>query len=181
VDRVLATVVCGTFAPETEEATKEERLVESGGASSVQSYAQRKARLLAFAAREIERGRGRRVSHPCGELMATFDGPARAVRCAATIAEVARRLQLPFHIGAHTGECELIDGTIQGLTSDTAVQVAAEATPGEVLVSRTVRDLVAGSGLRFRDCGKHIHPQGDGDLPLSCVEASHLTSTFLSY
>jgi len=121
------------------------------------------------------------VAYQGRELMATFDGPARAVRCGATIAEVARRLQLPFHIGAHTGECELIDGTIQGMTSDIAAQVATEATPGEVLVSRTVRDLVAGSGLRFHECGKHIQPEDDSDLTLYCVDAAHLHSTLLSY
>ncbi len=181
LDRVLATVLCGLFEPEAEHNPAEERSVDSGGTTVLQSYAQRKMRLLAFAAREIERSRGRRVAYRGRELTATFDGPARAVRCGANIAEVARRLQLPFHIGAHTGECELIDGTIQGLTSDAAAQVAAEATPGEVLVSRTVRDLVAGSGLKFRDCGRHVRPNGETDLTLFCVEASHLTSTLLSY
>src|SRR5262249_1050560 len=155
----------------------EQRVVESGGAISLQSYAQRKARLLTFALREIERSRGKRLAYRGTELMATFDGPARAVRCGANIAQVARRLQLPLHVGAHTGECELIDGTIQGLTSDVAAQIASQASPGEVLVSRTVRDLVAGSGLRFNDCGRHVQP----DLSLYCVEAGHLTSTLLSY
>jgi DNA-binding winged helix-turn-helix (wHTH) protein/pimeloyl-ACP methyl ester carboxylesterase len=182
LDRVLATVLCGLFPPESEETIGEQRVVQSGGATSLQSFAQRRARLLAFATREIERARGKRVSSPGRELMATFDGPARAVRCAATIAEVARRLQLPFHLGAHTGECELIDGTIQGLTSDIGAQIAAEATPGEVLVSHTVRDLVAGSGLKFRDCGRHVPSHGgDTDLSLFCVEAAHLTATLLSY
>jgi len=180
-DRVLATVLCGTFDPEAADTTREERWVDNGGTTVLQSYAQRKARLLAFASREIERSRGRRVAYRGRELMATFDGPARTVRCGSMIAEVARRLQLPFHVGAHTGECELIDGTIRGLTSDVAAQVAAQATPGEVLVSRTVRDLVAGSGLKFRDCGLHVRPNGDTELTLFCVEASHLASTLLSY
>jgi DNA-binding winged helix-turn-helix (wHTH) protein/pimeloyl-ACP methyl ester carboxylesterase len=181
LDRVLATVLCGAFEAEAEERPTEERSVDSGGTTVLHSYAQRKARLLAFATREIERSRGKRVAYRGGGLMATFDGPARAVRCAANIAEVARRLQVPCHLGAHTGECELIDGTIQGLTSDVAAHVAAESTPGQVMVSRTVRDLVAGSGLKFRDCGQQVRPNGETDLALFCVEAGHLTSTLLSY
>ncbi len=163
-DRVLATVLCGAF---TADAVIDEPA---------------KARLLAFSKREIERARGKCVIHRGGgELMATFDGPARTVRCGALIAEVARRLQLPFHIGAHTGECELIDNTIRGLTADTAAHIATKATPGEVLVSRTVRDLVAGSGLKFRDCGLQVRPNGDDDLALFCVEATHLSSMMLSF
>ncbi len=167
-DRVLATVLCGTFAPDA--------------TADVDIDPAAKARLLAFSKREIERARGKCVIHRGGgELMATFDGPARTVRCGALIAEVARRLQLPFHIGAHTGECELIDNTIRGLTADIAAHIAAKATPGEVLVSRTVRDLVAGSGLKFRDCGLQVRPSGDDDLALFCVEASHLSSMMLSF
>jgi DNA-binding winged helix-turn-helix (wHTH) protein/pimeloyl-ACP methyl ester carboxylesterase len=182
LDRVLATVLCGVFEPEDETTAEEQRVVDSGGAISLQTYAQRKARLLAFASREIERARGRRVTHHGPELMATFDGPARAVRCGAIIAEVARRLQLPFHVGAHTGECEIVDAAIQGLSSDIATQVARESAPGEVLVSRTVRDLVAGSGLKFHDCNRHVRPAGgEAEWTLSCVEMGHLTSTLLSY
>ena len=113
--------------------------------------------------------------------MATFDGPARAIRCGAMIAEVARRLQSPIRLGAHTGECEVFDQTIQGLAVETAAQVAAQAAPGELVVSRTVRDLVAGSGLKFKDCGRHVRTNGDGELTLFCVEASHLSSALLSY
>ena len=182
LDRVLATVLCGVFDPEDEATTDEQKVVDSGGAISLQSYAQRKARLLTFACREIERARGRLVTPPGPELMATFDGPARAVRCGAIIAEVARRLQLPFHVGAHTGECEIVDGTIQGMSSDIAAQVARESAPGEVLVSRTVRDLVAGSGLKFHDCDRHVRPVWRRcRWTLSCVEMGHLTSTLLSY
>jgi hypothetical protein len=182
LDRVLATVLCGVFDPENDATADEQRVVESGGAITLQTYAQRKARLLTFACREIERARGRRVTRSGPELMATFDGPARAVRCGAIIAEVARRLQLPFHVGAHTGECEMVDGAIQGLSSDIAVQVARESAPGEVLVSRTVRDLVAGSGLKFHDCDRHVRPaSGEAEWTLSCVEMGHLTSTLLSY
>jgi DNA-binding winged helix-turn-helix (wHTH) protein/pimeloyl-ACP methyl ester carboxylesterase len=181
LDRVLATVLCGVFEDENEDTMGEQRVVESGGAISLQGYAQRKTRLLSFACREIERARGRIVPQTGPELMATFDGPARAVRCGAIIAEVARRLRLPFHVGAHTGECEMVDDTIRGITRDIAAEVATQAAPGEVLVSRMVRDLVAGSGLKFHDCGRHAQPAGESDLTLYCVEMGHLTSTLLSY
>jgi pimeloyl-ACP methyl ester carboxylesterase len=169
-DRVLATVLCGAL----------DAAGDNGGTSDP---AQR-ARLLTFAKREIERFRGQLMRRPeagASEFMATFDGPARAIRCGAMIAEVARRLQSPIRLGAHTGECEVFDDTIQGLAVETAAEVATQAAPGELLVSRTVRDLVAGSGLKFRDCGRHIRPNGDGELTLFCVEASHLSSALLSY
>jgi DNA-binding winged helix-turn-helix (wHTH) protein/pimeloyl-ACP methyl ester carboxylesterase len=181
LDRVLATVLCGVFAPDFDESTAEARLVESGGALTLQTYAERKARLAAFSKREIERARGKCCEYQHGTLMATFDGPARAVRCGAIIAEVARRLQVPLRGGAHTGECEIVDGMLQGLTADVTVEIAKESNPGEILVSRTVRDLVAGSGLKFRDCGRHLPPNAETDLTLFCVEAAHLASTFLSY
>jgi DNA-binding winged helix-turn-helix (wHTH) protein/pimeloyl-ACP methyl ester carboxylesterase len=174
-DRVLATVLCGALDP----------LPSMGeGGTAVGTDPAQRERLLTFAKREIERFRGQLMKRPeagASEFMATFDGPARAIRCAAMIAEVARRLQAPIRLGAHTGECEVIDDTIQGLAVETAAQVAKHAVPGELLVSRTVRDLVAGSGLKFRDCGRHIRPNGDSDLTLFCVEASHLSSALLSY
>jgi DNA-binding winged helix-turn-helix (wHTH) protein/pimeloyl-ACP methyl ester carboxylesterase/class 3 adenylate cyclase len=170
-DRVLATVLCGALdaAPGA----------EGGAADSAQ-----RERLLTFAKREIERFRGQLMRRPeagASEFMATFDGPARAIRCGAMIAEVARRLQSPIRLGAHTGECEVFDDTIQGLAVETAATVAGQAAPGELVVSRTVRDLVAGSGLKFRDCGRHVRTNGDGELTLFCVEASHLSSALLSY
>jgi DNA-binding winged helix-turn-helix (wHTH) protein/pimeloyl-ACP methyl ester carboxylesterase len=181
LDRVLATVLCGVLDPETPDVTSEARVVESGGAITLQSYAERKTRLAAFAKREIERARGKCCLYQGGAVMATFDGPARAIRCGTLIAEAARRLQVPFHSGAHTGECEMNDGVLQGLTADVAVEIAKQSNPGEILVSRTVRDLVAGSGLKFRDCGRHLPANADTDLTLYCVESSHLSSTFLSY
>jgi hypothetical protein len=181
LDRVLATVLCGVFDPEFDESTAEARVVESGGALTLQTYAERKARLAALSKREIERARGKRCVYHGGAVMATFDGPARAVRCGAIIAEVARRLQVPLRSGAHTGECEMVDGVLQGLTSDVTLQIARQSNAGEILVSRTVRDLVAGSGLKFRDCGRHLPPSAETDLTLYCLESAHLSSTFLSY
>ena len=86
---------------------------------------------------------------------ATFDGPARAIRCALDIAERVRDVNLEIRAGIHTGECELIEGRCAGLTVSIGARVAAKAGPSEVLASQTVRDLVAGSGLVFEDAGEH--------------------------
>jgi class 3 adenylate cyclase/pimeloyl-ACP methyl ester carboxylesterase len=86
---------------------------------------------------------------------ATFDGPARAIRCALDISDRVRELGIEIRAGIHTGECELIDGKVGGLAVSIGARVAANAGPSEVLVSQTVRDLVAGSGLSFQDAGEH--------------------------
>jgi len=86
---------------------------------------------------------------------ATFDGPARAIRCALDIAERVREVDLEIRAGIHTGECELIEGRCAGLSIAIGARVAAKARPSEVLVSQTVKDLVAGSGLVFEDAGEH--------------------------
>jgi class 3 adenylate cyclase len=86
---------------------------------------------------------------------ATFDGPARAVRCAVDIVERVRDLGIEIRAGIHTGECELIDGKPGGITVTTGSRIAAKAGPSEVLISQTVRDLIAGSGLVFEDAGEH--------------------------
>jgi class 3 adenylate cyclase len=90
--------------------------------------------------------------------LAIFDGPARAVRCARTITEYASRLGIEMRAGLHTGECDLLDGSVRGLAATIGEQVANTAAPGEVLVSRTVKDLVAGSGIDFEDRGMHRLP-----------------------
>lgn len=87
---------------------------------------------------------------------ATFDGPARAVRCALEVAQGVRDLDIEIRAGVHTGECELIDRKCGGITVSTGARIAALAGPSQVLVSRTVRDLVAGSGLGFVDRGEHV-------------------------
>ena len=86
---------------------------------------------------------------------ATFDGPARAIRCALDIAERVRALGVEIRAGIHTGECEVIDGKVGGLAVSIGARVAGDAGPSEVLVSQTVRDLVAGSGLTFDEVGEH--------------------------
>jgi class 3 adenylate cyclase len=82
-------------------------------------------------------------------MLATFDGPARAVRCARAISELAGRAGVKICIGVHTGECEFVGEKLTGSAQEIASQIAARAGPGEVLVSSTVRGLVAGSGICF--------------------------------
>ena len=84
-----------------------------------------------------------------------FDGPARAIRCAQDIVETIRPLGIEVRAGLHTGECEVIDGKCSGLSVSIGARVMANAGPSEVLVSRTVKDLTAGSGLTFQDAGEH--------------------------
>jgi pimeloyl-ACP methyl ester carboxylesterase len=104
---------------------------------------------------ELERARGREVDTAGDGFFAAFDGPARAVRCAKSIVEGVRDLGIDVRSGLHTGECGLVDGKVAGIAVHTGARVAAHAGPGEVLVSSTVKDLVAGSGLAFEDRGVH--------------------------
>jgi class 3 adenylate cyclase len=109
----------------------------------------------AGARRELARFRGSEVDTAGDGLFATFDGPARAIRCGQAIEEDARRLGLDLRLGVHTGECELRDGSATGVAVHIGARVVALAGPGEVLVSSTVKDLVAGSGIEFEDRGEH--------------------------
>jgi class 3 adenylate cyclase len=104
---------------------------------------------------EIERFRGRYVNTTGDGLLATFDGPARAVRCAKAIVEAVRPLGFEIRAGCHTGEIELEGEHVRGIAVHIGARVGALAGPGEVLVSSTVKDLVAGSGLVFAEAGEH--------------------------
>jgi class 3 adenylate cyclase len=103
--------------------------------------------------RELARFRGTEVDTAGDGFFATFDGPARAILCAREVASGARELGLGVRAGVHTGECEMSGEKVAGVAVHIGARVAAEAGPGEVLVSRTVKDLVAGSGLEFEDRG----------------------------
>jgi class 3 adenylate cyclase len=105
--------------------------------------------------RALARFRGEERDTAGDGFFATFDGPARAIRCAATIVQDVRGLGLEVRAGIHTGECELHDGTVAGLAVSIGARIAAAAGPGEVLVSQTVRDLVAGAGLELTERGEH--------------------------
>src|SRR5262249_2835874 len=104
--------------------------------------------------RELARFRGEERDTAGDGFFATFDGPARAVRCAQAIVESVRSLGLEIRAGVHTGECELHDEKLAGLAVSIGARVAATAAPGEVFVSQTVKDLVAGTGLEFEDRGE---------------------------
>jgi class 3 adenylate cyclase len=104
---------------------------------------------------EIDRHHGTYVNSTGDGLLATFDGPARAVRCAQAIGASVRPLGLEIRAGCHTGEVEIANGAVHGIAVHIGARVAALAGPGEVLVSSTVKDLVAGSGLVFEDAGEH--------------------------
>ncbi|GAC1305471.1 MAG: adenylate/guanylate cyclase domain-containing protein [Acidimicrobiales bacterium] len=105
-------------------------------------------------AREIERQRGRHINTTGDGVLATFDGPGRAVRCAQAITEAVRSLGIEVRAGVHTGEIELRGDDVGGIGVHIAARVASLAGPSEVLVSRTVTDLVAGSGIEFEDRGE---------------------------
>jgi len=98
-----------------------------------------------------------------GGLCASFDGPARAIRCARAIVDHAAALRVDAAAGLHTGECELARGGLRGAPLELAASVAAVAAAGEVLVSSTVRDLVAGSGTRLREHGAVALPGAGGE------------------
>jgi class 3 adenylate cyclase/pimeloyl-ACP methyl ester carboxylesterase len=108
-----------------------------------------------IAKKEIERHRGRYIDSSGDGLLATLDGPALAVECAKSISEGLRPLGIKIRAGVHTGEVELVAGGVRGITVHIGARVAALAGPGEVLVSQTVKDLSAGSGLTFEDAGEH--------------------------
>jgi len=102
---------------------------------------------------QLQRWRALEVCERGDGILASFDGPARAIRCAVAIAKGVRELGLEVRAGLHTGECELLDGKIEGIAVHIGARIASLAGPSEVLVSSTVKDLVAGSGIEFRDRG----------------------------
>ncbi|WP_064737379.1 adenylate/guanylate cyclase domain-containing protein [Bradyrhizobium sp. Ai1a-2] len=105
---------------------------------------------------QLARFRGREIKTLGDGFLATFDGPARAVRCASSIVESLHSLGIDVRVGLHTGEIELKDDDVGGIAVNIAARIAGIAGPGSTLVSSTVRDLVAGSGLRFADQGPHL-------------------------
>jgi pimeloyl-ACP methyl ester carboxylesterase len=104
---------------------------------------------------ELKQHRGREIDTAGDGFLAAFDGPARAIRCAAAVREGARSQGLEIRAGVHTGECELIGDKLGGIAVHIGARVAAQAAPGEIVVSQTVKDLVAGSGLSFAERGAH--------------------------
>jgi class 3 adenylate cyclase len=111
-------------------------------------------RFYELVGRHLERFRGRQVNTTGDGVVASFDGPARAVECARSIANAVRGLSLESRAGLHTGEVEIRGDDVAGVAVHIAARIADLAGPGEVLVSRTVTDLVAGSGIEFADWGE---------------------------
>jgi class 3 adenylate cyclase len=103
----------------------------------------------------LKQYRGREIDTSGDGFLAAFDGPARAIRCAGAIRDTVRSLNLGVRCGLHTGECERVGNGLAGIAVHIGARVAALAASGEVLVSQTVRDLVAGSGLAFENCGTY--------------------------
>jgi class 3 adenylate cyclase len=110
-------------------------------------------RFRAYVAKEIEWFRGREVDMIGDRPLAIFDGPARAIRAAVAITAYAAKLDIVMRAGLHTGECELTDGKVGGPATELCLEIAKQAGPGEVIVSNTVKDLVAGSGIQFDEKG----------------------------
>jgi class 3 adenylate cyclase/pimeloyl-ACP methyl ester carboxylesterase len=144
-DRVLVTLLFTDIVGSTELAT---RLGDRGWRGLLEKHD-------AAVRCELERFRGHEANTTGDGFLATFDGPARGIRCASAIRDAVREVGLEIRAGLHTGECELVRGEVAGIAVHTAARVAALAESGKVLVSSTVKDLVAGSGIEFESIGDH--------------------------
>ena len=159
VERVLATVLFTDIVGSTARAV----------ALGDRAWGDLLARHHVIVRHEIEQYRGREVDTAGDGFLATFDGPARAIRCAQSIRDAVQGLGIETRIGLHTGECERVDDKIAGIAVHTGARVMAVAGPSEILVSSTVRDLVAGSGLEFREHGTHVLKGIPGEWRLFAV------------
>ncbi len=144
-DRVLATVLFTDIVGSTEKAA----------ALGDTAWKELLERHHAVVRAMIGRYRGAEIDTTGDGFLATFDGPARGVRCAQAIIEALKPLGLEVRAGLHTGEVETIDGKVGGIAVHVGARVGALAGPSQVLVSQTVKDLVGGSGLTFEDAGEH--------------------------
>ena len=144
-DRVLATVMFTDIVGSTE------RAAEMGD----QRWRELLGNFYDVVRKALAIFRGHEVDTEGDGLLATFDGPARAIRCACSVRERLRQLGLQVRTGLHTGECELMGDNIGGIAVHIGARVATAANPDEVIVSSTVKDLVAGSGIKFADHGLH--------------------------
>jgi class 3 adenylate cyclase/pimeloyl-ACP methyl ester carboxylesterase len=143
LDRILATVLSIDLVGSTEKAT----------ALGDGRWKDLLGRYHARAQKEVERHRGRVVDFAGDGVLAVFDGPARAIRCSCTMREAVKEHGLELRAGVHTGECETSGDKISGIAVHICCRIASLAASGEILVSSTVKDLVAGSGLKFLDRG----------------------------
>jgi len=144
-DRVLATVLFTDIVDSTKHA------VEMGD----RKWRDLLERHHSLVRRELDRFRGREIDNAGDGFFATFDGPARAVHCALSIRDAIAPLGMAVRAGVHIGECELLGDKVSGVAVHIGARVQSAASPNEILVSRTVKDLVVGSGLDFADRGEH--------------------------
>jgi class 3 adenylate cyclase len=158
-DRVLATVLFTDIVRSTEQAAA---LGDRRWRNILEQY-------YAVVRRELARFRGREIDTAGDGLFAAFDGPARAIRCAWRIRDSVRAIGIELRAGLHAGECEVLGAKIGGIAVHIGARVAADAAPGEILVSNTVKDLVAGSGIGFQSRGVHALRGVPGEWPLFAV------------
>jgi class 3 adenylate cyclase len=155
-DRVLATVLFTDIVGSTERASS----------LGDQAWSDLLQRHNAVVRREIAHFRGREIATAGDGFLALFDGPARGVRCGLAIRDAVRTLELEVRAGLHTGECVRMGDDVGGIAVHIGARISAEAGPGEVLASSTVKDLVVGSGLSFRDRGSHVLKGIEGEWRL---------------
>jgi len=160
-DRILATVLFLDIASSTERASA---LGDAAWRNVMNSY-------YATVRKELARFRGKETNTAGDGFLATFDGPARAVRCALAIAKEVKQLGIDVRAGVHTGECELMGDNVGGIAVHAGARIMAKAEPGGVVASRTVKDLVAGSGIAFDDIGAHALKGIDGKWHLFTARA----------
>lgn len=158
-DRVLATVMHVQIVDPRDEAERRgeidwQRLLE---------------RAEGYVRRQLELFKGKEVSFDRSGVLAAFDGPARAIRCARAITDSAARLGVQVRTGLHTGECDVVGNSYSGFAVELAKKIAGDSSEGNILVSRTVKDLVAGSGLQFAEVGIHSYDGVDGEWRLFTV------------
>jgi class 3 adenylate cyclase len=156
IDRVLATVLFVDLVDSTGRAA---RLGDRAWKQLLEDH-------HAAAREELQRYRGNEIDNAGDGFLVSFDGAARAIRCAAAIRERARALGLEVRAGVHTGECELSGRKLVGLTVHAGARIAAEAAPGEVMTSSVVRDLASGAGILFEERGVRSLKGVPGEWPL---------------
>lgn len=159
-DRVLATVLFTRIVEAAEQAAE----------VGVVHWSDLMERQKTYARRQLELFKGREIEMTEYGLLATFDGPARAIRCAVAISDSATRLGIKLKSGLHTGECDVMEDKVGGIAVEIGAQVTDCSGIGEVLVSNTVKDLVAGSGISFEERGTHCLQDIPGEWRLFAVQ-----------
>ena len=159
-DRVLITVLLADIVGSTETAA---RIGDRGWRDLLEAF-------RGVAKRELTRFGGRQVDTAGDGFLAAFEPPAQAIRCACAIKDSVRGLGIQIRVGIHTGECERVGDKVRGIAVHIGARVAAEAAPDDILVSRTVRDLVTGSGIRFEERGSRVLKGVPGMWELFAVE-----------